>query len=444
MLFENLSKKMTNIFKKLRGKGKLTQADVEVAVREIKLALLEADVNFKVVKEFTDSLYSKAVGQEVLKSLTPEQQIVKIVKDELVNLMQQEAKPNEIAFPSKGPCVVMICGLQGSGKTTFSAKLAKYYLKKGHRPLLVACDVYRPAAIEQLKVVGKAAEVEVFEMLNEKPVTIAKNSLNHAKDYGYDLVIIDTAGRLQIDDELMLELEELKNSLKINEILFVVDAMAGQDIVNVAKEFNERINYDGVVLTKLDGDSRGGAALSVLQTTKKPVKFISVGEKLEELERFDAERMASRILGMGDVLTLVEKAQNNIKLEDAEEIAEKLKKNGFDMEDLLKQMKQIKKMGSIKSIINMLPGMAGKINDEELEKGEDKIKKVEAIINSMTKKEKKDPSIIDYSRKKRISRGSCTTITEINQLLKQFAQMKKIFKNFKGKKKFLNMPFLKI
>ncbi len=444
MLFENLSKKMTNIFKKLRGKGKLTQADVEAAVREIKLALLEADVNFKVVKEFTDSLYSKAVGQEVLKSLTPEQQIVKIVKDELVNLMQQEAKPNEIAFPSKGPCVVMICGLQGSGKTTFSAKLAKYYLKKGHRPLLVACDVYRPAAIEQLKVVGKAAEVEVFEMLNEKPVTIAKNSLNYAKDYGYDLLIIDTAGRLQIDDELMIELEELKNSLKTNEILFVVDAMAGQDIVNVAKEFNERINYDGVVLTKLDGDSRGGAALSVLQTTKKPVKFISVGEKLEELERFDAERMASRILGMGDVLTLVEKAQNNIKLEDAEEIAEKLKKNGFDMEDLLKQMKQIKKMGSIKSIINMLPGMAGKINDEELEKGEDKIKKVEAIINSMTKKEKKDPSIIDYSRKKRISKGSCTTITEINQLLKQFAQMKKIFKNFKGKKKFFNMPFLKI
>ena len=443
MLFENLTSKMTNIFKKLRGKGKLTEEDVESAVREIKLALLEADVNFKVVKEFTDSLYSKAVGQEVLKSLTPEQQIVKIVKDELVSLMQQETKTNEIVFPSKLPCVVMVCGLQGSGKTTFSAKLAKYYSKKEHRPLLVACDVYRPAAIEQLKVVGKSANVEIFEMLNEKPVTIAKNSLKHAKDYGYDLVIIDTAGRLQIDEELMNELKELKDSLKINETLFVVDAMSGQDIVNVAKEFNEKIDYDGVVITKLDGDSRGGAALSILKTIKKPVKFVSVGEKLEELEQFDAERMASRILGMGDVLTLVEKAQNNVKLEDAEKLAKKLEKNSFDMEDLLTQMKQIKKMGSIKQIINMIPGVTGKINDEELERGEGKIKKVEAIINSMTKEEKKNPSIIDYSRKKRISKGSCTTITEINQLLKQFTQMKKIFKKFKGGKNLFKIPFLK-
>lgn len=443
MLFEKLSNKMTNIFRKLRSKGKLTETDVELATREIKLALLEADVDFNVVKEFTNSLYSKAVGQEVLKSLTPEQQIIKIVKDELVKLMQHEKETNEIVFPSKSPCVVMICGLQGSGKTTFSGKLAKYYLKKGHRPLLVACDVYRPAAVEQLKVVGKDAGVEVFSLENENPVEIAKKSLKYAKDYGHDLIIIDTAGRLQIDEKLMLELKELKETLKINETLFVVDAMSGQNIVNVAKKFNENVDYDGVVITKLDGDSRGGAALSILKTINKPVKFIGIGEKLEEIEQFNAERMASRILGMGDILSLVEKAQNNIKLEDAEKITEKLKKNNFDMEDLLNQMKQIKKMGSIKSIISMIPGMAGKINDEDLEKGEDKIKRVEAIINSMTKKEKQDPSIINYSRKKRISKGSCSTINEINQLLNQFTQMKKIFKKIKNKKGFFNIPFLK-
>ncbi len=443
MLFEKLSSKMTNIFRKLRSKGKLTETDVELAIREIKLALLEADVDFNVVKEFTSSLYSKAVGQEVLKSLTPEQQIVKIVKDELVELMQHEKRTNEIVFPSKSPCVVMVCGLQGSGKTTFSGKLAKYYLKKGHRPLLVACDVYRPAAVEQLKVVGKDAGVEVFSLENENPVEIAKKSLKYAEDYGHDLIIIDTAGRLQIDEKLMLELRKLKESLKINETLFVVDAMAGQNIVNVAKKFNENVDYNGVVITKLDGDSRGGAALSILKTIKKPVKFIGIGEKLEEIEQFNAERMASRILGMGDILSLVEKAQSNIKLEDAEKITEKLKKNNFDMEDLLNQMKQIKKMGSIKSIISMIPGMAGKINDEALEKGEDKIKRVEAIINSMTKKEKQDPSIINYSRKKRISKGSCSTINEINQLLNQFTQMKKIFKKIKNKKGLFNIPFLK-
>lgn len=443
MLFEKLSSKMTNIFRKLRSKGKLTEADVELAVREIKLALLEADVNFNVVKEFANSLYSKAVGQEVLKSLTPEQQIIKIVKDELVELMQRKKETNEIVFSSKSPCVVMICGLQGSGKTTFSGKLAKLYLKKGHRPLLVACDVYRPAAIEQLKVVGKSASVEVFHIEDENPVNIAKKSLKYAKDYGHDLIIVDTAGRLQIDEKLMFELKELKETIKINETLFVVDAMAGQDIVNVAKKFNENVDYDGVVITKLDGDTRGGAALSILKTINKPVKFISVGEKLDEMEKFDAERMASRILGMGDILSLVEKAQSNIELEDAKKIAEKLKKNDFDMEDLLTQMKQIKKMGSIKNIIGMIPGMAGKINDDALEKGEDKVKKIEAIINSMTKKEKQDPSIINYSRKKRISKGSCSTINEINQLLNQFMQMKKLFKKIKGKKGLFKIPFLK-
>ena len=438
MLFENLTKKMNNIFKKLRKKGKLTKEDIEIAVREIKLALLEADVSYKVVKKFTDSLSEKAVGQDVLESLTPGQQVIKIVKEELEGLMCKEKNSNTIKFPSKPPCVIMMCGLQGSGKTTHTAKIAKYYSKKGHRPLLVACDVYRPAAIEQLKVVGKNANVSVFEIGKEKPLKIALEALKYSKDYGYDLVILDTAGRLHVDEELMKELKELKENINITETLFVVDAMIGQDAVNISKEFNEKVGFDGVVLTKLDGDTRGGAALSILYTTEKPVKFVGTGEKLDDLEEFKADRMASRILGMGDILTLVEKAGSNLELKDVEKMAGKLKKNKFDMEDLLAQMKQIKKIGSIKNILGMIPGISGKINDEDLEKGENKIIKIEAMIRSMTIEERKDPSLINYSRKKRISTGSGTKIFDVNQLLKQYEQMQKIFKKFSKKGNIFN------
>lgn len=442
MLFESLSKRMNNIFKKLRGKGKLTEKDVEVAVKEIKLALLEADVSYVVVKDFISSLSNRAVGQDVLESLTPGQQVVKIVKEELEKLMQKDDKEIGIVFPSKSPCVVLMCGLQGSGKTTHSAKIANYYMKRGHRPLLVACDIYRPAAIEQLKIVGEAANVAVFEKGTESPLKIAQEALKYAKDYGHDLVIIDTAGRLHVDEKLMEELKGLRESLCVNETLFVVDAMTGQDAVNVAKIFNEKIGFDGVVLTKLDGDTRGGAALSILYTTKKPIKFVGTGEKIGDLELFKADRMSSRILGMGDILTLVEKAGSNVEIKDVKKMAEKIKKNAFDMNDLLNQMKQIKKIGSIKSIIGMIPGVSGKIKDEDLEKGEDKIIKIEAIINSMTKREREKPSVIDYSRKKRIASGSGTTIFDINQLLKQYNQMQEIFKKFGGKKGLFNkLPF---
>lgn len=444
MLFENLSKKMNDVFKKLRGKGKLTRKDVEVAVREIKLALLEADVSYIVVKEFISSLSERAVGKSVLESLTPGQQVIKIVKEELEKLMREDNKGNEIIFPSKSPCIILMCGLQGSGKTTHSAKIAKYYMEKGHRPLLVACDVYRPAAIDQLKIVGKTANIAVFEKGLEKPLKIAKEALKYAKDYGYDLVIIDTAGRLHIDEKLMEELKGLKENLDVTETLFVVDSMTGQDAINVSKIFNEKIGFDGIVLTKLDGDTRGGAALSILYTTKIPIKFIGIGEKIEDLEPFKADRMASRILGMGDILTFVEKAGNNVEINDVKKIAEKIKKKGFDMNDLLNQMKQIKKIGSIKSIVGMIPGISGKIKDEDLQKGECKIIKIEAIIYSMTKKEREKPSIIDYSRKKRIASGSGTTIFDINQLLKQYDQMQKVFKKFGGKKGLFNkLPFSK-
>ena len=356
MLFESLSGKLANVFKKLRSKGRLTEADVRLAMREIKLALLEADVNYKVVKKFVERLSERAVGVDVLESLTPAQQVVKIVNEELTSLMGE--KGSSINIPSKPPCVLMMCGLQGSGKTTHCAKIAKYFLDKGHRPLLVACDVYRPAAIDQLKIVGEKAGVHVFEMGKSDPVKIAGASLKHAKDYGHDIVILDTAGRLHIDSDLMNELQRMRENVDPSEILLVVDSMTGQDAVNVAVAFDEKLDLTGVVLTKLDGDSRGGAALSIMDVLGKPIKFVGVGEKLGDLELFQPDRMASRILGMGDVLTLIEKAESNIKARDAEKVARKIKENKFDMNDLLDQMNQIKKLGSIRDIVGMIPGVS--------------------------------------------------------------------------------------
>ncbi len=430
MLFESLSGKLSNVFKKLRSKGKLTENDVKIAMREIKLALLEADVNYKVVKKFVDRLTERAVGSVVLDSLTPGQQVIKIVNEELTSLMG--SKGSVINFPSKPPCIIMMCGLQGSGKTTHCAKMAKHFLGKGHRPLLVACDVYRPAAIDQLKIVGEQVGAHVFEMGNSNPVVIANESLKYAKDYGHDIVILDTAGRLHIDDELMSELQNIKDKVNPTEILLVVDSMTGQDAVNVAEVFDKKLDITGVVLTKLDGDSRGGAALSVLDVVGKPIKFVGMGEKLGDLELFKPDRMASRILGMGDVLTLIEKAESNISVKDADKIAKKLKKNKFDMNDLLEQMNQMKKLGSIRDIVSMIPGVANKIKDRDIETGESKIVKMQAIILSMTNKEREKPSIIDSRRKRRIAAGSGTSVTDINQLLKQFDQMQKMFKQLGG------------
>ncbi len=430
MLFESLSGKLSNVFKKLRSKGKLTENDVKIAMREIKLALLEADVNYKVVKKFVDRLTERAVGSVVLDSLTPGQQVIKIVNEELTSLMG--SKGSVINFPSKPPCIIMMCGLQGSGKTTHCAKIAKHFLGKGHRPLLVACDVYRPAAIDQLKIVGEQVGAHVFDMGNANPVVIANESLKYAKDYGHDIVILDTAGRLHIDDELMSELQNIKDKVNPTEILLVVDSMTGQDAVNVAEVFDKKLDITGVVLTKLDGDSRGGAALSVLDVVGKPIKFVGMGEKLGDLELFQPDRMASRILGMGDVLTLIEKAESNISVKDADKIAKKLKKNKFDMNDLLEQMNQMKKLGSIRDIVSMIPGVANKIKDRDIETGESKIVKMQAIILSMTNKEREKPSIIDSRRKRRIAAGSGTSVTDINQLLKQFDQMQKMFKQLGG------------
>lgn len=433
MLFESLSGKLANVFRKLRSKGRLTEADVKLAMREIKLALLEADVNYKVVKKFVERLTGRAVGSDVLESLTPAQQVVKIVNEELTLLMGE--KGSSINIPSKPPCVLMMCGLQGSGKTTHCAKIAKYFLDKGHRPLLVACDVYRPAAIDQLKIVGEKAGVHVFDMGKSDPVKIASASLKHAKDYGHDIVILDTAGRLHIDSDLMDELQRMSQSVDPSEILLVVDSMTGQDAVNVAVAFNEKLDLTGVVLTKLDGDSRGGAALSIMDVLGKPIKFVGVGEKLGDLELFQPDRMASRILGMGDVLTLIEKAESNIKARDAEKVARKIKENKFDMNDLLDQMNQIKKIGSIRDIVGMIPGVSSKIKDADLENGESRIIKMQAIILSMTRLERQKPSIIDSGRKRRIAAGSGTSVTDVNQLLKQFDQMQKMFKQLGGRGK---------
>ena len=435
MAFEGLSEKLNNVFKKLKSRGKLTEKDVREAMREVKLALLEADVSYKVVKDFVAKVSERAVGEEVLNSLTPAQQVIKIVNEELCSLMGNSN--SRINFASKPPTVVMMCGLQGSGKTTHAAKLAKMLKKEGHRPLLAACDIYRPAAINQLQVVGAKAEVKVFEMGQIDPVIIAQKALVHAKDYGHDVLIIDTAGRLHVDEALMDELKKIKELTNPNEIMLVVDAMTGQDAVNVAKAFDEAVGITSVLMSKLDSDTRGGAALSVLSVTGKPIKYVGMGEKLDDFEQFHPERMASRILGMGDVLTLIEKAENVMTHQDAEKLTKKFKENKFDMNDLLDQMKQIKKMGSMKSIIGMLPGVGDKLKDADID--DSQLNRIEAMITSMTKAEREKPSIINPSRKRLIAAGSGTKVEEVNRLLKQFDQMQKMMKQFTGKSGKMNL-----
>ncbi len=430
MAFEGLSEKLSAAFKKLRSKGKLNEEDVREVMREVRLALLDADVNYKVAKDLIKSITEKAVGEEVLSSLTPAQHVVKIVRDELTEIMgSSEARIN---LSSKIPTIIMMCGLQGSGKTTHSAKLAKMFRKQGHRPMLVACDIYRPAAIEQLKVVGEQVNAPVFEMGQSDPVEIAKKAIAHAKDYGHDIVILDTAGRLHIDEELMQELTNIKEAVNPNEILLVIDSMVGQDAVNVAQTFNDTLEIDGVILTKLDGDTRGGAALSVRAVTGKPIKFVGMGEKLDDLEIFYPDRMASRILGMGDVLTLIEKAQTEVDIKEAEKTAQKLKENSFDLEDLLAQMKQIRNMGPLGQLLNMIPGVSGKIDDSVAEAGEKDLRRIEAIIQSMTPEERRNPDIINPSRKRRIAKGCGCDVSQINRLLKQFSDMKKVMKHLTG------------
>ena len=442
MAFEGLSDKLNSVFKRLKSRGRLNEADVKEAMREVRLALLEADVSYKVVKDFVAKVTARSIGEEVLSSLTPAQQVIKIVNDELCSLMGDAN--SKIKMPAHPPCIIMMCGLQGSGKTTHSAKLAKYFKSQGNRPLLVACDIYRPAAIAQLKIVGEKADVKVFEMGQISPVKIAREAIKHAKDYGNDIVILDTAGRLHIDEELMKELKNIKSEVNPTEIMLVVDAMTGQDAVNVAKSFDEALGIDGVIMTKLDSDTRGGAALSVLAVTGKPIKFVGMGEKLDDFEVFHPERMASRILGMGDVLTLIEKASTNVNEKDAEKLAKKLKENNFDMNDLLAQMKQLEKMGPLKQILGMIPGMGSQLKDAELEEGQSQLKKTECIIYSMTAKERAKPAIINPSRKRRIATGSGTRVEDINKLLKQFEQMQKMMKQFggmnKGKKKHMGLP----
>lgn len=428
MAFEGLSDKLSAAFKRLRSKGKLSEADVKEAMREVRLALLEADVNYKVAKEFTAKVTERAVGAQVMESLTPAQMVIKIVNEELTALMGGQAA--RLASPSRPPCVIMMCGLQGSGKTTHSGKLGRLLKSQGHRPLLVACDVCRPAAIQQLQVVAQRAGVSFFEMGTADPVEIARKAVAHAKDYGNDYVILDTAGRLHIDEQLMNELKSIKETVSPSEILLVVDAMTGQDAVNVASSFEEALGIDGVILTKLDGDTRGGAALSVRSVTGKPIKFVGTGEKLEDLEVFHPERMASRILGMGDVMSLIEKAEQQISEKEAAEMAKKLQQDKFDMNDMLDQFAQIKKMGDIKGMLGMIPGLGKKLRDVEID--ERQFDRTEAIILSMTKEERAKPDIITPSRKRRIAAGSGMKVEDVNRLLKQYDQMRQMMKQMKG------------
>lgn len=446
-MFQSLSEKLANAFKKFRSKGKLTASDVKEGMREIKLALLEADVNFKVVRDFIKTVSERAVGAEVLESLLPAQQVVKIVNEELINLMGKTQAKLEIN--PKPPTVVMMVGLQGAGKTTHSGKLAGLYKKQGKSPLLVACDVYRPAAIKQLQVVGEKLDIPVYaEEKSKNPVSIAKNALDYAKKHGNDMVFVDTAGRLHIDETLMKELQDIKKAVCPTEILLVVDAMLGQDAVNVAETFNEMLDITGVVLTKLDGDTRGGAALSVRYVTGKPIKFVGTGEKLDTIEPFYPDRMASRILGMGDVLSLIEKAEENFDMKKAAEMEKKMKENSFTLTDYLEQLAQLKKMGSLESVLAMIPGMSANMG-KDTKIDETMLVHTEAIILSMTPKEREKPELLNSSRKKRIAKGSGTTVEEINKLLKQFEQMKKMmkqlstgkFKGFGGFGNKMKMPF---
>lgn len=431
MAFENLGDKLQSVFKRLRGKGKLTEKDIKEAMREVKLALLEADVNFKVVKNFVASVSEKALGQEILESLTPSQQLIKVVRDELVELMGSENE--KLIYSNNPPTVYMMCGLQGAGKTTATGKLALHLRKtQGKRPLMVACDVQRPAAIKQLQVLGSQIDVPVFSVEGEKnPVNIAKAAVMHAKQHGNDPVIIDTAGRLHIDEVLMEELQNIKSETSPHEILLVVDAMTGQDAVNVAEHFNSQLDITGVILSKLDGDTRGGAAISVKAITGKPIKFSSVGEKLSDLEAFHPERMASRILGMGDVMTLIDKAQEAFDEKEAAELEAKIKKQSFDLEDFLAQLQQIKKMGPLSQLVGMIPGVDKKaLESVNMEDGEKRMKAIEAIIRSMTPEERQKPQMIGASRKVRIAKGSGTRVQDVNTLLKQFDQMKQMMKQF--------------
>ncbi len=437
-LFGSLSERLNHIFSKLTKRGKLTELEIRSAMREVRIALLEADVNIKVAKQFINDVSEKAVGQQVLQSLNPAQQVIKIVNEELIALMGSGNAKLEVS--PKPPTVVMMCGLQGAGKTTLCGKLSLQLKKQGKRPLLVACDIYRPAAIDQLKVVGGKADTEVFEKGTQAPPKTAKQAVEYAKKMGYDTVIIDTAGRLHIDDALMKELEEIKKEVDVTEILLTVDAMTGQDAVNVAETFNSRIGITGVILTKLDGDTRGGACLSIKAVTGKPIKFIGVGEKLTDLEPFYPDRMASRILGMGDVLSLIEKAQEAVTEAQVKEMERKMRESSFTLTDYLTQFETLKKMGGAGALVNMLPG-AGKLKLRESDMDEKRIERTKAIILSMTPKERDNPQIINSPRKKRIAAGSGTSVQEINQLLKQFEQTKMLMKQLKGGKGKMRMPF---
>lgn len=433
-LFQGLSEKLNHIFSKLTKHGRLTELEIKTAMREVRIALLEADVNISVVKEFVSKVSERAVGQEILKSLSPTQQVIKIVNEELIALMGSSA--SKLAVSSNPPTVIMMAGLQGAGKTTLVGKLGTLLKKQGKKPLLVACDVYRPAAINQLKVVGEKAGCTVFEKGQGNPVKIAKEGVEYAKSYGFDTVIIDTAGRLQIDENLMQELEDIKEKVNPAEILLVVDAMTGQVAVEVADTFNKRLEVTGLVLTKLDGDTRGGATLSMKAVTGKPIKFCSVGEKLGDLEPFYPDRMANRILGMGDVLTLIEKAQDAVTEEEAKKMEKKFRENSFTLDDYLSQFETMKKMGGIRNILSMMPGLGGKLKIAEDSIDEKKIAKTKAIIQSMTMRERENPNVINSSRKQRIANGSGTTVQDVNVLLRQFEQSKQMMKQMKNNKMF--------
>lgn len=447
MIFESLSDKLQSVMSKLKGRGKVTEKDVDEAMREVKLALLEADVNFKVVKDFIATVKGRCIGSEVMESLTPVQQIIKIVNEELIQLMGNEG--NNINFSSKPPTIILMCGLQGAGKTTTSAKLANVFKKEKKRPLLIACDVYRPAAIKQLEVVGEKVGVPVFSMGNKiDPVDIAKAGVEHGIKNNNDVIIIDTAGRLHVDEEMMNEIETISKSLNVTEALLVLDSMTGQDAVNVAKTFSDRVNITGVILTKMDGDARGGAALSLRSVTNVPIKYVAMGEKLDQLEVFHADRISSRILGMGDVLSLIEKAQENFDEKKAREMEEKLREASFTLEDFLDQIEQMKKMGPIEQIIGMLPGVDNKML-KNIKIDDKEVVRIQCIIQSMTKKERFDPEIIDSSRRKRIALGSGTSVQDVNKLLKQFKDTKKMMKKFSSmmgkpskKKNKFGFPFM--